>query len=333
MNTEKTINTIYEKMHTAPLSLILPMMLPLALECKDYEGYCILTLWGKPISKNKEANKFLKGEIYNVLYIEGLTEDIIHKIVNNSYEKYISMRSVDKDMCLIHCAKEMEDIIKTINDTIDIDHVPQGATKIEAFYLDNDIISQKFSAINIRTKIEQQYALLQSYMSTKMTQYKRICSIKERTSVMENKTVNSKNIFIIHGHNEAKRRELTSILKERFNLNPIILSEQPDQGLTIIEKFEKFATNCSYAFALFTPDDIVTNGDKQYFQARPNVIFELGWFYSKLGRSRVCILDQASEQSKIFSDLQGVMRMQFNENISEKFVEIERELKSVGIIN
>lgn len=34
----------------------------------------------------------------------------------------------------------------------------------------------------------------------------------------------------------------------------------------------------------------------------------------------------------IFSDLQGVLRMQFNENISEKYIEIERELKSLGII-
>jgi predicted nucleotide-binding protein len=115
-------------------------------------------------------------------------------------------------------------------------------------------------------------------------------------------------------------------------LNPIVLLDQPDQGLTIIEKFEKYAANCSYAFALFTPDDIVTKGDNQYFQARPNVIFELGWFYASLGRSRVCILDQASEQSRIFSDLQGVLRMQFNENISEKYMEIERELKTLGII-
>ena len=83
---------------------------------------------------------------------------------------------------------------------------------------------------------------------------------------------------------------------------------------------------------MFTPDDIVTNGEQQYFQARPNVIFELGWFYANLGRSRVCILDQESEQSKIFSDLQGILRMQFKENISERYMEIERELKSVGII-
>ena len=156
--------------------------------------------------------------------------------------------------------------------------------------------------------------------------------MKERQIMLEKGIKNSKDIFIIHGHNEAKRRELEKILKENFGLNPIVLMELPDQGLTIIEKFEKYASSCSYAFALFTPDDIVTNGDQQYFQARPNVIFELGWFYANLGRSRVCILDQASERSRIFSDLQGVLRMQFNENISEKYMEIERELKSLGII-
>ena len=154
----------------------------------------------------------------------------------------------------------------------------------------------------------------------------------ERKEKLEKSSKNTKDVFIIHGHSEAKRRELETMLKERFGLNPIVLSEKPDQGLTIIEKFEKYASTCSYAFALFTPDDIVTNGGQQYFQARPNVIFELGWFYANLGRARVCILDQASDQSRIFSDLQGVMRMQFKENISEKHFEIERELKSVGII-
>ncbi|MEE1282638.1 MAG: nucleotide-binding protein [Acutalibacteraceae bacterium] len=122
------------------------------------------------------------------------------------------------------------------------------------------------------------------------------------------------------------------ISKCRLSNRSIVLSDQPDQGLTIIEKFEKYAKNCSYAFALFTPDDIVTNGDKQYFQARPNVIFELGWFYANLGRSRVCILDQASERSKIFSDLQGILRMQFINDVSERYIEIDRELKSLGII-
>ena len=84
---------------------------------------------------------------------------------------------------------------------------------------------------------------------------------------------------------------------------------------------------------MFTPDDIVTaSNGKQYFQARPNVIFELGWFYANLGRAKVCILEQSSEKSEIFSDLQGIMRIQFQNNISESILSIRRELESVGII-
>ena len=50
------------------------------------------------------------------------------------------------------------------------------------------------------------------------------------------------------------------------------------------------APNVAYAFAIFTPDDIVRTQAREYLQARPNVIFELGWFYSKLWRGKVSIL-------------------------------------------
>jgi hypothetical protein len=46
-----------------------------------------------------------------------------------------------------------------------------------------------------------------------------------------------------------------------------------------------------------------------YAQARPNVIFELGWFYGSLGHSRVCILFKNGTQ--IHSDLGGISRVQF----------------------
>jgi predicted nucleotide-binding protein len=166
-------------------------------------------------------------------------------------------------------------------------------------------------------------------MISKLTGYR----IKAaRNEMRYNKNFNTKNVFIIHGHDDAKLFELRTILKERFNLNPIILREQPEEGMTIIEKFEKYAEQCSYAFALFTPDDIVSVNGEEYFQARPNVIFELGWFYANLGRSRVCILERASEKSKIFSDLQGILRIQFRDNIEEKYLNIERELRSVEMI-
>ena len=116
------------------------------------------------------------------------------------------------------------------------------------------------------------------------------------------------------------------------NLNPIVLSEQPDSGLTIIEKFEKFAHTCSYAFAIFTPDDIIQHEDNFYFQARPNVIFEIGWFVAQLGRENTCILFQATEKSSIFSDFQGVIQKQFIDKISELSREIGLELKEIGLI-
>ena len=332
MNFEEKIDAIYERMQTQPLSLILPMLLPIALEFKDYEGYCILTYWGKPIAHDTDLNKTLQQEMQKVLLGEGVAVEAVKTIQHDSFEKYLKLRSIDKDQVLGLCAKEMENRIKELEDLINVVDTPNGLAPIDAYYLSERNTGQKLSALQSRQQVEQQYAVLQSYLTTKLVEYRRKAINRERKKELEKSIKNSKNIFIIHGHDEAKRRELESLLKDRFNLNPIVLLDQPDQGLTIIEKFEKYASDCSYAFALFTPDDIVTNGDKQYFQARPNVIFELGWFYANLGRSRVCILDQASEESKIFSDLQGVLRMQFNTNVSEKYIEIERELKSLGIL-
>lgn len=92
-------------------------------------------------------------------------------------------------------------------------------------------------------------------------------------------------VFIIHGRNEAKWRELKDIVKSQFRLSPIVLLEQPERGSeTVIEKFERYAETCSYAIALFTPDDEVASGDEKYPQARPNVVYELGWFCGRLGR-------------------------------------------------
>lgn len=60
------------------------------------------------------------------------------------------------------------------------------------------------------------------------------------------------------------------------------------------------------------------------------MIFELGWFYGRLGRDRVCILFK--EGTKVPSDLDGISRIQFSESVEEKIVEIERELISSGVL-
>lgn len=332
MNIEKKLDEICDKLETTPLSAILLLLLPIALEFEDYSGYCILTFWSNNFCRDKKVINMLRKRIKEALVLEGLTEERAEEIIKDEIEYYIALRSIDDNRCMVYSAKEMENRFKMLDDTINELTPPQGLHPTDLYFYSTNSNNMKSSIRQERTTLEKQYDSLHSYITGKISEYMQKNRIRERKKVLEKKIVNSKNIFIIHGHNEAKRRELENLLKERFKLNPIILSEQPDQGLTIIEKFEKYASNCSYAFALFTPDDIVINGDKEYFQARPNVIFELGWFYANLGRSRVCVLDQESAKSRIFSDLQGVMRMQFINNISEKYVEIERELKSVGII-
>jgi len=139
------------------------------------------------------------------------------------------------------------------------------------------------------------------------------------------------NVFIIHGSDEAKWRELKDILQNELRLNPIVLQEQADIGKTLIEKFEHYADTCSYAIAIFTPDDQVTNNGEQYVQARPNVIYELGWFCGRLGRSGVMLL--LKEGTSVFSDFGGIVQKRFATNVKEKLSEIKTDLISCGILD
>ena len=142
------------------------------------------------------------------------------------------------------------------------------------------------------------------------------------------------NVFIIHGRDEAKWRELKDILKSELKLNPIVLQEQPNTGCqTLIEKFEHYAQTCSYAIAVFTPDDEVTSVGDTYLQARPNVIYELGWFCGRLGRSRAMLLLKEKEGISLFSDFGGIIQKRFSQNISEKAFEIKRDLIAAGVLD
>lgn len=122
---------------------------------------------------------------------------------------------------------------------------------------------------------------------------------------------------------------LQAMLRERFNLQPVVMSGAAGRGRTLIEKFEQLATECAFAFVLLTPDDEVSTDAGEYTQARPNVAFELGWFYGRLGRDRVVML--LREGTRIHSDLDGVSRIQFIRYVDEKIGEIETELEAAGI--
>ncbi len=123
---------------------------------------------------------------------------------------------------------------------------------------------------------------------------------------------------------------LEKLIQTRWKLDVVIMRDKPGKGRTLIEKFEQEAKHAALAIALFSPDDFVETPDAEYLQARPNVIFELGYFYGQLGRRRVCIL--LKKGTKIHSDLEGINRIEFIDSVEEKVAELEKELQAAGLI-
>jgi predicted nucleotide-binding protein len=58
----------------------------------------------------------------------------------------------------------------------------------------------------------------------------------------------------------------------------IVLHEQPNAGRTIVEKFEDYSADTSFAVVLLTADDHggVRTSSGMHLRGRQNVIFELG---------------------------------------------------------
>lgn len=145
----------------------------------------------------------------------------------------------------------------------------------------------------------------------------------------------SRKVFVVHGHDEASKTNLEVFLRE-IGLEPIVLHRQADEGLTIIEKFEKHS-DVGYAFILLTPDEIaylahedLEEEEKRHkeFRARPNVIFEFGYFVGKLGRSRVCCLYTGAVT--LPSDISGMIYKKFNASVEEVAYGIIKDLKAQG---
>jgi hypothetical protein len=62
-----------------------------------------------------------------------------------------------------------------------------------------------------------------------LTRFRRNPELLIRTKAQES-LLQRQNVFLIHGHDEAKWRELKDIIQSEFRLNPIVLTLQPDVG-------------------------------------------------------------------------------------------------------
>ncbi len=134
-------------------------------------------------------------------------------------------------------------------------------------------------------------------------------------------------VFVVHGH-DGELREQVARLLEKLDLEPVVLCEKPNEGQTIIEKFEK-NSEVGFAVVLLTPDDQgKAKGSKSLLpRARQNVILELGFFVGLLGRSRVVPL--YVEGVEIPSDYHGVVYTPVDNRGAWK-IELAKELKAAG---
>lgn len=139
--------------------------------------------------------------------------------------------------------------------------------------------------------------------------------------------------FIVHGQDEKTKLELKNLLQNTLGMDePIILHEQPNLGRTLIEKFEDLATTADLAFVLLTPDDkLASPGDLEADKrrARQNVILELGFFLSMMGRhsGRVFLLYKGALD--VPSDLSGIVYIDISAGLAAATEEIRRELAAI----
>lgn len=164
-------------------------------------------------------------------------------------------------------------------------------------------------------------------------------SLKQKTTSIERTVSNGEDankVFVVHGHDIELKNDVEIFLRS-INLEPIVLHRQIDEGLTVIEKFEKHS-KVKYAIILLTPDDIgfpvaetaKSEKDRKIeYRARQNVIFEFGFFVGKLSRKNVCCIYK--EGVTVPSDLNGFIYKEVKKTIEEHGMFLMRQFKSAGL--
>ncbi|MCX6600768.1 MAG: nucleotide-binding protein [bacterium] len=136
-------------------------------------------------------------------------------------------------------------------------------------------------------------------------------------------------VFVVYGRDEGLKNGVCNFLR-KLELDPIVLRDQPNSGKTLIEKFEA-ESDVGYVVVLLTGDDegrLVADGEVTKRRARQNVIFELGYFFGKYGRDKVCALYKGGVEFP--SDITGLVYVLLDER-EAWHRDLARELKAADI--
>ena len=137
-------------------------------------------------------------------------------------------------------------------------------------------------------------------------------------------------VFVVHGRDLAALDRVVRLLRD-LDLIPVVLREQPNQGRTIIEKFEAHS-DVAYAVVLLNGDDAGGLGgspvEELRARARQNVILELGFFIGSLGRKLVAALEEPGVERP--SDVDGVLYIPLDPGDTWRLL-LAKEMKAAGL--
>lgn len=156
------------------------------------------------------------------------------------------------------------------------------------------------------------------------------CELQKNDIVESGSNIKGRQIFLIHGHDHPALRETTSFL-EKLQQEVVVLPEKPDQGKTIVDKFEECA-DVGFAVVLLAANE--KGGVKSpareglHLRAHKNVIFGLGYFIGKLGKNRVCALFESGVD--IPSDCADVLYIEMDKK-GAWHLQLAKELKAAGL--
>jgi predicted nucleotide-binding protein len=198
----------------------------------------------------------------------------------------------------------------------------EAHTQVETFQINEDIVTVKDVNRLWDDYVREQSSQIEG--SAKPFRFDE--SFEEMVSTRSE----SRKVFVVHGHDGEAKQAVARFL-ERLDLEPIILHEQTNRGRTIIEKFEAHS-DVAFAVVLLTPDDLGQSAVAETWvpkpRARQNVIFELGFFFAKLGRRNVCALYRG--EVELPSDLGSVMYVPYDDHDGWK-TKLAKEIKEAGI--
>lgn len=143
---------------------------------------------------------------------------------------------------------------------------------------------------------------------------------------------NKRKVFIVHGRDNEAKQEAGRFI-EKLGLEAIILHEQASEGMTIIEKIERYSNDADFALVLYTACDhgrgVHESNTQPKNRARQNVVFEHGYLMAKLGRENICSLVKGDIETP--NDISGVVYVSMDSNGAWKN-EVANELKACGYV-